>query len=186
MICSDSMLQRQQSWNETNKHIDDQSYPRFVIFSLQILKREVYHYAQVDFDFGQVHFVWWLSYCQAGEKISVEPYNVHTRICSVEVSRWSIVTPKTLISVWDWRQTSLLIVSFCDSTYSDYIIMSLNLDGLAFIPLSSNHFNEIWQLFLKLDKIIILCTLCESSVIKMNISRLIGFSMACFNVLGLG
>ena len=37
-------------------------------------KKEEYHYhAQVDFDFGQVHIVWWLSYCQVEEKISVEP-----------------------------------------------------------------------------------------------------------------
>ena len=43
-------------------------------FSLQIQKREYYHYAQVDFDFGQVHVVWWLSYGQVGEKISVEPW----------------------------------------------------------------------------------------------------------------
>ena len=42
-------------------------------FSLQIQKREYYHYAQVDFDFGQVHVVRWLSYGQVGEKISVEP-----------------------------------------------------------------------------------------------------------------
>ena len=34
---------------------------------------EYYHYALVDFDFGQVHIVWWLSYCQVGGKISVEP-----------------------------------------------------------------------------------------------------------------
>ena len=74
MIFWDSMLQRQQSWNETNKHMDDQSYPQFVIFSLLIQKREVYHYAQVNFDFGQVHIVWWLLYWQAGEKISIEPW----------------------------------------------------------------------------------------------------------------
>ena len=36
-------------------------------------KEEYYHPAQVDFDFGQVHIVWWLSYCQVEEKISVEP-----------------------------------------------------------------------------------------------------------------
>ena len=40
-----------------SKHADDQSFHRFVIFSLQIKKREYYHYAQVDFDFGQVHIV---------------------------------------------------------------------------------------------------------------------------------
>ena len=36
-------------------------------------KEEYYHNAQVDFDFGQVHIAWWLSYCQVEEKISVEP-----------------------------------------------------------------------------------------------------------------
>ena len=36
-------------------------------------KEEYYHHAQVDFDFGQVRNVWWLSYCQVEEKISVEP-----------------------------------------------------------------------------------------------------------------
>ena len=38
-------------------------------------KREFYRYAQVDFDFGKVHIVRWLSYCQVGEKISVGPCN---------------------------------------------------------------------------------------------------------------
>ena len=36
-------------------------------------KEGYYHRAQVDFDFGQVHIVWWLSYWQVAEKISVEP-----------------------------------------------------------------------------------------------------------------
>ena len=36
-------------------------------------REEYYHHAQVDFDFGQVHIVLWLSYCQVKEKISVEP-----------------------------------------------------------------------------------------------------------------
>ena len=49
------MRQRRQSWNKIDKHTDDQSYPWFVIFSLQMRKGEVYQYAQVDFDFGQVH-----------------------------------------------------------------------------------------------------------------------------------
>ena len=47
-----------------SKHsTDDQSSPS--------LKK--YHHAHVYFDFGQVHIVWWLSYCQVAEKISVEP-----------------------------------------------------------------------------------------------------------------
>ena len=36
-------------------------------------KEEYYHHAQVDFDFGQVDIIWWLSDCQVEEKISVEP-----------------------------------------------------------------------------------------------------------------
>ena len=38
------------------------------------IREEYYHHAQVDFDFGQAHIVWWLSYCQVEEKISVEPW----------------------------------------------------------------------------------------------------------------
>ena len=44
-----------------------------IIFFFQMPKRDNYEYAQADFDFGQVHVIWWLSYCQVGEKISVEP-----------------------------------------------------------------------------------------------------------------
>ena len=54
-----------------SKQIDDKNSPLFVIFSMP---KGCYHHAQVDFDFGQVHTVWWLSYCQVGEKISVEPW----------------------------------------------------------------------------------------------------------------
>ena len=32
--------------------------------------------AQVDFDFGQVYVVWWLSYSQVGEKVNVEPWAI--------------------------------------------------------------------------------------------------------------
>ena len=42
-------------------------------------KEEYYNRAQADFDFGQVHVVWWLSYGQVEEKISVEPW-LHTSI----------------------------------------------------------------------------------------------------------
>ena len=56
-----------------SKYPDYQSSHRFVIFSLQMQKIEYHHFAQVEVDFGQVHIVWWLSYCQVGEKISVEP-----------------------------------------------------------------------------------------------------------------
>ena len=52
-----------------SKHTDYQSLPGFVIFSL----KKNHHHAQIDFDFGQVHIVLWLSYCQDAEKISVEP-----------------------------------------------------------------------------------------------------------------
>ena len=31
--------------------------PDLLCFALQVQKKEVYHYALVDFDFGQVHFV---------------------------------------------------------------------------------------------------------------------------------
>ena len=47
------------------------SSPRFFLSK----KEEYFHLAQVDFDFGQVHIVWWLSYCQVEEKITVEPCN---------------------------------------------------------------------------------------------------------------
>ena len=57
-----------------SKYPDYQSSHRFVIFSLQMQKIEYHHFAQVEVDFGQVHIVWWLSYCQVGEKISVEPW----------------------------------------------------------------------------------------------------------------
>ena len=80
-------------------------------------------------------------------------FNVHIRICSVKVSRWSTIIPKTFTAVWEWRQTSSLIVSICGYIFSDDIIMDLNLDGLAFIPLSPNHLNEIWQSLLRLDKL---------------------------------
>ena len=36
---------------------------------------------------------------------SVTTFSIHTRICSLEVSRQSIVTPKISTSVWDLRQT---------------------------------------------------------------------------------
>ena len=51
------------------KYTDIQFYPIFLS-----KKKEYYYHAQVDFDFGQVHIVWWLSYCQVEEKISVEPW----------------------------------------------------------------------------------------------------------------
>ena len=66
----DSVLQTQKSWNKI-KYRDIPFSPFF------LLKRdEYYHHAQVDFDFGQVHMVWWLSYCQVEEKISVEPCDI--------------------------------------------------------------------------------------------------------------
>ena len=59
------------SWNE-NKDTYDQNSPRF-FYSFQG-KKKYYNHAQVDFDFGQVYIVWWLSYSQVGKKISVEPW----------------------------------------------------------------------------------------------------------------
>ena len=47
--------------------------PDLLGFLLQMPKGEYYDYAQADFDFGQVHVIWWLSYCQVGAKTSVEP-----------------------------------------------------------------------------------------------------------------
>ena len=61
-----------------------------LVFPLQMRKREYFQYAQVDFDFGQVHIIWWLSYCQVGEKISVEPCVVWLIL---EVSRY----------IWNWH-----------------------------------------------------------------------------------
>ena len=55
------------SWNK-NKDIYDQSSPRF-----SHCKKYIYNTAQIDSGFGQVHIVWWLSYSQVGEKISVKP-----------------------------------------------------------------------------------------------------------------
>ena len=76
------------SWNK-NKDIYDQSSPRF-----SHCKKCIYNTAQIDVGFGQVHIVWWLSYSQVGEKISVESCVVsschtycgpfgHTWVCSL-------------------------------------------------------------------------------------------------------
>ena len=50
--------------------------PDLLGFLLQMPKGEYYDYAQADFDFGQVHVIWWLSYCQVGAKTSVEPWQI--------------------------------------------------------------------------------------------------------------
>ena len=40
-------------------------------------KKYIYNPAQIDFGFGQVYIVWWLSYSQVGEKMtSVEPWSI--------------------------------------------------------------------------------------------------------------
>ena len=39
--------------------------------------KKKYNHAQVYFDFGQVYIVWWLSYSQVGQKLSVEPWCMH-------------------------------------------------------------------------------------------------------------
>ena len=43
-------------------------------------KKYMYNPAQIDFDFGQVYIVWWLSYSQVGEKISVEAWILKYRL----------------------------------------------------------------------------------------------------------
>ena len=40
----------------------------------------------------------------------------------------------------------------CGFQFTDYIIMNLNLDDLSFIPLFSDHFNEILQYFFRFGK----------------------------------
>ena len=58
-------------WPVTRKMF---SFDDVIMFLLQMPKRD--DYAQADFDFGQVHVIWWLSYCQVVEKISVEPWTL--------------------------------------------------------------------------------------------------------------
>ena len=48
-----------------SRHTNDQISPRFVIFSLQ---KRILSSCPSRFHFGQVHIVWWLSYCQVGKK----------------------------------------------------------------------------------------------------------------------
>ena len=62
-------------WNEKQTYIHIYMFSQICCFLLQMPKRKYYDYAQADFDFGQVHVIWWLSYCQVGEEISVEPCN---------------------------------------------------------------------------------------------------------------
>ena len=50
----------------------------FCFLHYKCQRKEYYDYAQEDFDFGQVHIIWWLSYCQVRQKISVEPW---TYVC---------------------------------------------------------------------------------------------------------
>ena len=71
--------------------------------------------------------------------------NVHKRVRSLKASRWSFVTPETLISVWDWYwwQTPSLILSSWGSMYSDDITMNFNLESLAFFAFSSNYFQDL-------------------------------------------
>ena len=69
---------RQRASGTVNPEMKKQTYicsPRyFVFFSYYTnAKREYHDDAQADFDFGQVHVIWWLSYYQVEEKISVEP-----------------------------------------------------------------------------------------------------------------
>ena len=54
--------------------------PDLLFLSLQneMQKWEYYHYAQINIDFGQVGIVWWLTYSQVKEKLSVEPWVLKT------------------------------------------------------------------------------------------------------------
>ena len=80
---------RQRASGTVNPEMKKNTYicsPRyFVFFSYYTnAKREYHDHAQADFDFGQVHVIWWLSYCQVEEKISVEPWKGslgHMSIC---------------------------------------------------------------------------------------------------------
>ena len=58
-----------------------------ISFLFQIPKREYYDHAQGDFDFGQIHVNWWLSYCQVREKVSVEPWirSSFVRLISINI-----------------------------------------------------------------------------------------------------
>ena len=91
-------------------------------FSLQIQNREYYHYAQVDFDFGQVHVVWWLSYGQGGEKISVEPWNIWNVL--IDMSSWNVVNQSWFITknkmliwhvrhIWKYHGSHFIQASMC-------------------------------------------------------------------------
>ena len=69
---------RQRASGTVNPEMKKKPYicsPRYVVFFSYYTnaKREYHDDAQADFDFGQVHVIWWLSYCQVEEKISVEP-----------------------------------------------------------------------------------------------------------------
>ena len=65
-------------WQRASDTVNLEMKNNIYMFSLIIFimnaKNEYYDYVQADFDFGQVHVIWWLSYCQVGEKISVEPW----------------------------------------------------------------------------------------------------------------
>ena len=62
-----------------------------ISFLFQMPKRD-YDYAQGDFDFGQVHVIWWLSYCQVGEKVSVEPCIVSVFLPNIMIIGWIFLT----------------------------------------------------------------------------------------------
>ena len=64
----------------------------FVFFSYYTnAKREYHDHAQADFDFRQVHVIWWLSYCQVEEKIGVEPCDIWLIDCKkyLTTAPWS-------------------------------------------------------------------------------------------------
>ena len=69
--------------------------PRYFVFFCYYTnaKREYHDHAQADFDFGQVRGIWWLSYCQVEEKISVEPWaylgNVWKKGSRLYFSTWA-------------------------------------------------------------------------------------------------
>ena len=87
------------------KYTDGQFSPIFLS-----KKEEYFHLAQVDFDFGQVHIVWWLSYCQVEEKITVEP-------CSGWQEMVSLCSLIRLIGMYADRDQPEFLYSRLDSRY---------------------------------------------------------------------
>ena len=82
-------------------------------------KEAYYHRVQADFGFGQVHIVWWLSYGQVEEKISVEPniwYDFFrykswwTFTLSCADSKWYTWAPVPCVFIWGQVQAIIKAV----------------------------------------------------------------------------